>query len=642
MSHSDLNKRNLTAVLFVLFVLCLQVFGVSADDGPVTVTVSYSGVSNVPQILTVDYADEWLFRPDDVYDHGLMKASFALAAAGFRNKFRDLSEKDFDILDFFSQIGFREPRTDDFNVIPDIDTIASAIAHKKAGDLTLIAVSVSGNNYEQEWLSNLTVDDENRAWGFNYAADKIMDRLTQYIADHHLSGEMRLWVAGFSRAAAISNIFAADAVDSGMFQAVFAYTFATPRTTKEENTERYRNIFNIMNPFDPVPMMPFPEWGFKRYGRDLYLPGMETDSGFNKKYIRMEEEFKKTMVFNPQVNRELHTFFDYVAFFVNSAQSYKLNVQERLIDFYIDKSIRELIGSVSQSLSIGSISGSLIRMDENTRYQMGEFWNFLDYLSQVIYTSFRGQKLWADDIYWDPDLSLQENLAHDHYDRTYRAWLFSDNDPDSLLMTDPSYAHYVIMGDIDAEIIDSDGNFVIGIDRDGLIAIDPADAFTPGFSGKMSDVLLYADRQGDSTLFVLPTDQIFSVTVRSHKEQELRFSYIEYSVQKLRASVDYVYYDEYGKDEIYTDTIYPDRERTYSQEELEQMGVIVVEPWSGDLVYSPSAVMRLENTNVFHPSPAIFLSIPGLIISFMLYILVMSVIVGVRSARRRRKAARSG
>ena len=331
--HSILNFRrkdhpgpNLFCVPAILLILLFAAFfPVSADEGLCSVTIHYSGAGKEQQTITIDFADEWLLQPDDVYNHKLMQASFGLAAAGFRDKEHDLSQKDYNILDFFSQLGFADPRTEDFNKITSINTIGTAMAHKKIGDSEIIAVSVSGNNYQNEWQSNLTIDDENRPEGFNKAADKVWDRLMKYIEDNQLNGSLRLWISGYSRAAAVSNITAADAVESGLFEAVYGYTIATPRTTKDTDADKYSDIFNIINPFDPVPMVPYPEWGFVRYGTDLFLPSMETDSAYAVKKLRADEycmeAYGHDLHYNPVVNSQLHTILDQSLFFISSSRS---------------------------------------------------------------------------------------------------------------------------------------------------------------------------------------------------------------------------------------------------------------------------------------------------------------------------------
>ncbi|MBR6091166.1 MAG: hypothetical protein IKP86_14605, partial [Anaerolineaceae bacterium] len=345
------------------------------------ITVEYSGTEEENRQITVDFSDEWLLQPYQVYNHQLMQASFVLAAAGFRDKTKNLSQKDYNILDFFDKAGFIEPQTFDYDVIPSIDTIGTAIAYKNVGDATLIAVSISGNNYQGEWAGNLTIDDDNRVKGFNDAADKVMDRVTAYISSHDLDGDLRLWTAGYSRSAAVTNDFAADATDSGLFDAVYAYTFATPRTTKDNDGEKYGNIFNLLNPFDMVPMVPFPEWGFHRYGIDLYFPAIETDSG----WYSMQKEvsniymsvYDDEVILNPQINKNLHTLFDYLAFFISSANSYKKTYQDPLVNFIEAHSFPTLVREITRNINFESIYERIAHSDEIARYQMHEFYGML-------------------------------------------------------------------------------------------------------------------------------------------------------------------------------------------------------------------------------------------------------------------------
>ena len=610
----------------------------NSGNGPElqTITVQYSGAEKENQSITINYADEWLLQPDDIYNHNLMQASFALAASGFRDKTKDLDEMDVNILDFFNQAGYIEPRTIDFDVIPSISTIGTAIAYKPVGDATVIAVSISGNNYQGEWAGNLTIDDDNRVKGFNDAADKVMERLNQYIRDHDLHGDLRLWTAGYSRSAAVTNDFAADAVDSGLFQAVYAYTFATPRTTREKAPGQYHNIFNMLNPFDMVPMSPFPEWGFERYGIDLFFPSIETNSQWLILQGNALEIFDSVsdeeIIINPQINKNLHMLFDYLAFFISSANSYKTNVQSPLVEYIESRNLRTLLQDMSKLISMDTVREYLLRRNEIARYQMHEVYGFLDFLTQNIYTSLIGRiNNNAANIYWDPDASTQENLAFNHYDKTYRSWLFSTDDYEALLSREAKYAHVVIRGDVDVDVFDENGDFIIHINNEyGSGSFDKADIRMPSFTGGFSDTFIYFERQEGQTLLILPLDQVFSVGIYSHKGQVIRVSYAEFSAEKLRAAIRYIYEDEYDAGEYYLEVFDPEKESEYTTEDLLDMGVLVVEPWSRDIVYSPTAVMRLENEGIPHPSPRLLLAVILLILIIILFILIRILIAIIR------------
>ena len=625
----------------LIILLAVPVFPAAAEDGIRSITFHYSGAGRDQETITVEFCDEWLLQPNDIYNHKLMQASFGLAAAGFRDKEHDLSRKDFNILDFFSQLKFSGVRTEDFNRVTSIDTIGTAIAHKKVGDAEVIAVSVSGNNYQNEWQSNLTVDDENRPEGFNTAADKVWTRLMKYIEDYKLSGNLRLWISGYSRAAAVSNITAADAVDSGLFDAVYGYTIATPRTTRDDDAGRYAGIFNIINPFDPVPMVPFPEWGFVRYGTDLFLPSMETDSAYAEKKQRADEYCMAAMGhplhYNPQVNSQLHTILDMSLYFISSSKSYRDTYQSGILDIWQNRDFTMLVVSIIDRLN---------KLPEITTYQWHEFTEMLDYLMQIAYTNLRNHFRRTNDPYWDRSLPLKENMMHEHYDEVYRSWLFSSDDPDEIFMNDPRYFHYSVLGDVDVEVFDSEGRFVLRVDSKGKISADPKDSKDESLRDvEPSPVKLYASRQDKQTLIIFPMDREFFAFIRSDQDADVRTAYVEYSAKKLRGDVQYALSESMIKGEYVAGNIAPGMIDELTDEELLKFGFHKIEPWSRDIVYSPAAVMRLENTGIFHPAATIFLTFGGLLLIFALFLLILSLIgagkgvsKGVRVIRDRRKA----
>ena len=606
----------------VLFLFLPECAFAGPESEPYTITFHYSGVSPKQQTITIDFCDEWLQMPDNEYNHKLMQASFGMAAAGFRDKDHDLSQKDFNILDFFSQLDFTNVQTEDFNRITSINTIGTAIASKNIGDSVIVAVSVSGNNYQNEWLSNLTVDDENRPEGFNSAAEKVWGRLRRYLDVNGLQGNLRLWISGYSRAAAIANILAADATDSGLFQAVYGYTIATPRTTKDPDASKYANIFNIINPFDPVPMVPFPEWGFVRYGTDFFLPSREADSNYAAKKVRADEycmsAYGHTLHYNPRINLQLHTMMDFNLFFISSAKSYKETFQNGMVDFWKNH---------NPKLLLMDIATKIINIPQITSYQTAEFFDMLDYLMQITYTNFLSQKFHPKNASWNPKLSLQENVMHEHYDEAYRSWLFSSDDPNDIFQNDPRYIHYSILGDTEVEIYDSRGDFVARIERNGEITDDLSKASKTIYpDAAKSNISLYADRQDEQTLIVFPMDQVFNAIIFNHTDGEIRTGYVEYSAKELRGDVQYVLYETVKKGEVSAGNINPATIRELTDDELLIAGFHKVEPWSQDIVYSPAAVMRLENTGIFHPSPIVIPALGGLVLAFALYILILGMI----------------
>ena len=137
---------------------------------------------------------------------------------------------------------------------------------------TEVIIAVRGTG-KGEWVLNMDLMpsgdyDLSYAENFALAAEDILMTHADYLDS--LNDPLFL-VTGHSRGAAVSNVLGARLTDRFGSENVFAYTFATPGTVRGEYPE-YDNIFNVINPADLVTYLPFPQWGFERYGIDLVLP----------------------------------------------------------------------------------------------------------------------------------------------------------------------------------------------------------------------------------------------------------------------------------------------------------------------------------------------------------------------------------
>ena len=608
--------------LSLIFIVMVSVHCADAQETGSTfmMTTSYSSGDGSEYAITTEFSDEWLLRDPTVYNHKLAQASFGLAVSGYRDRLEPLTHKDENAETFLKEAGFTAYTSEDFHKEPAQNTVATAIAHKVVGNSILIACTVSGNVYESEWLNNLTIGDEERAEGFNQASQRVQMRIKKYIDDNKLSGDLRLWISGYSRAAAISNITAADLTDSGLFSAIYDYNIACPRTTKEKNPNRYKNIFNIINPFDPVPMAPFPEWGFSRYGTDMFLSSWETDSRYLEKKVKADKvfsEFKgEKLPYNPQVNAELHTFLDMLLFYINSTRSYQEIFQNGVLDLYATHNPDKLVNSILSRVE---------QLPEITAYQIKMFYNFLDYSLQVIYQDIIcGKMLHKQDRLWNPSLSIQENIAHEHYDEVYRSWLFASDDPSDIYQNDPEYIHFTITGDTDIFIYDENDQFLQRVFSDGTISYDIKDALDEEDLGGTGRV--FAERRGSQTITILPKDQNFTIITQANQNQIVKYSYVSYDCRKLNAEVKYVFEEPLEKGYTIWSNVDPEMLHEFSQDELQKIDIYIEEPWSDDIIYSAMAVMRMENQDVFHPTPFFFIAIPGLILILVLFLVILGLI----------------
>lgn len=213
---------------------------------------------------------------------------------------------------------------------PTKDSIGVVAANKLVSfdgkEYTLIAVAIRGGGYEREWASNFTIGESGDHKGFSEARDMVIAFLENYIKEQGIHGDIKIWITGYSRAAATANMVA-GAIDNGTvdlggcnleLKDMFAYTFETPAGTvnPEAKNEKYSNIFNIVNLNDPVPKVAPYAWEFRRYGVDHRIAAPITDGEVPY------QKSKAVMLKNYQ------TMGGYKGYYVDDFQMKKVAVQE--------------------------------------------------------------------------------------------------------------------------------------------------------------------------------------------------------------------------------------------------------------------------------------------------------------------------
>lgn len=197
---------------------------------------------------------------------------------------------------FFDEIGFDSFETnEDYKKETSFDTIGLAAAKKEIDDFTLIAVTVRSGSYFSEWANNIWLGDGTNSdymhEGWYVAANKLITFLDDYATSNEVTGKVKVWVAGFSRGGATSNI-AAGLLDNKIDQGetifsngatldhddLFAYTFEAPQganynseTIQKPGSAIYDNIWNMVNPNDLVTKVAMEQFGFTRFGTDKYI-----------------------------------------------------------------------------------------------------------------------------------------------------------------------------------------------------------------------------------------------------------------------------------------------------------------------------------------------------------------------------------
>lgn len=191
-------------------------------------------------------------------------------------------------------IGFDKIMTnDDFGEKMTTESMGIIAAQKQirydGDDYTLVAIALRGGGYEAEWASNFMVGASGNHTGFYSARDRALEFVKEYL-DSYVSGNVKLWITGFSRGGAVAGLIGAYLNDN-LFEMcdeygislnrsdIYTYTFEAPMSTDAETLRynNYTNIFNIVNLNDLVPKVamngvPNNGWNFARPGIDKVLP----------------------------------------------------------------------------------------------------------------------------------------------------------------------------------------------------------------------------------------------------------------------------------------------------------------------------------------------------------------------------------
>ncbi len=517
-----MDMQNLRIKKWIRFFLVFPVIFVMLVSNMMTV-YAYTEVKEDIQFLTavypsvtngklasvkVPYSDSWFLRSSSEYNHKLAQASMGLAVSSFRYYSTDGSPQDKNVRSFLDQAGFQDVRTDDYDRPSGRYTIASAMGHKEIHDedgntYELIAVGIAGQGYRDEWLSNFSIGDGEIHTGFADAADDMYDRFFGYIAANDLDEkDIRVWISGFSRSAAVANIFAAYLSDTQWFDPddIFAYTFATPATTKNPKKGNYPNIFNIVGRMDPVPMVPFLIWGYDRFGTTLCTPCQETDSDWNRKREKANTVFHQLTGIdfwnNPEMDATLHQCMEYLMHIVPSSTIYHLYLEDQVIDLWMDKSPINILRKLFD------LSEDPNLINDSNRDMANELLDFLCFNGIFAVSGDNEFKS------WEGRASTGANIMHEHTPDVYLAWLLSDDDPDKIYSSNSNYSVISINGEGDFTVFDEN-------EESFTIFEDTTDNATE------NSLKFVHSKSGYVTSITIPEDREYSIRIHSTKDQTI-------------------------------------------------------------------------------------------------------------------------
>ena len=219
------------------------------------------------------YDSAYFSAPAADIDLGMMKFAFAMATASAS---QERASK------VFGGAGFAELYDDSSLEAPTTaDSIGYVIGSREMAGVQQIVVSVRGEDYDDEWSSNLysapvepREDFNGDHYGFHTSALKVIDAVQAFVDTNKITDAKYLFT-GYSRGGAVANLAAAMMVDSPIAcekDEVYAYTFESPAgMLAEHNKADYDVIHNCINENDFVTMLMPAQYGFVRAGKDINI-----------------------------------------------------------------------------------------------------------------------------------------------------------------------------------------------------------------------------------------------------------------------------------------------------------------------------------------------------------------------------------
>lgn len=253
--------------LFGLFILPVFLLASCAadpedpDEPPYSTdtNVVYESIFNPGKTYTFSakYDDNFFLQDAKNYSKELALLSYSSAVA---SDIKEVGEH------FFTTAKFKDLISYDYDKDPTPDTLGYMIAHKKILNNELFAVSIRGLRYGAEWSNNFLVGSEGNHQGFSMRASDVFRRLEEYIGAHNNGRTIKIWISGYSRAGAVSNVVSSMILKGTQIEVsqsnLFTYTFEAPNCLTGEDIVAYPNVHNIRNRCDLVPSIPPASFGF--------------------------------------------------------------------------------------------------------------------------------------------------------------------------------------------------------------------------------------------------------------------------------------------------------------------------------------------------------------------------------------------
>ena len=170
----------------------------------------------------------------------------------------------------------------DYDEVETKDSLKYTIALKELEEYNIINVVTNGINYTKPWENNFSLGKTGDAQGFVTPALRVIDSIKSYKEEHN-DKPIKLWMTGYSRSAAVTDIVAYRLLEENFVseENCYVYTFEAPKAVDVNNVKEHKSIHNIYSRADFVTYMAPGQYDLSRVGEDIDIYSSKID-----KYVR--------------------------------------------------------------------------------------------------------------------------------------------------------------------------------------------------------------------------------------------------------------------------------------------------------------------------------------------------------------------
>ena len=364
--------KKIVYLLFFIIIISLSksVYGASVQTGKFSYMPAFADKAEEVYYYSDDYFD----KSGKEYNEHLLTMSLNLALSTFEIRNATYVTK------LYNDIGFKDISVEDMLEKPTLDTIGTAIAHKKVGNSNILAVAIRGEKYYSEWGNNFIVGKEGNAKGFNDASIKVINRIKEYITTNNLDN-VKIWLTGYSRAGAVADL-------TGVYinnhlqefniasDDIYVYTFETPAASIDNTV--YDNIYTVVNKTDLIPFVYPKNWGFYTNGKVIEI----NEASKIKTYTGLTEQTEYSEV---DLNKFLNEFINWLSDRL-PREVYAENLEEpvsELLDFVFSKSDEDRAKLLE--FFTEDVKSALLDNEENKGTLISNAWTVLGHKSDYMY-----------------------------------------------------------------------------------------------------------------------------------------------------------------------------------------------------------------------------------------------------------------